>query len=295
MRAKDHQRGQNGDHLMGVPFECDLCHFRNVTGRNPNFGNPRDNFLLVSIRRANLDAFWARASSTVAVNLSRLRLDYRSGMVMYDLKDPLPHLGNEVVEDRLGMNAALFTLNASLRPGKYADHLQPDSSRKTRTWYNNAHMAGKGYHTGTLYAKDEKKLHATSSPTAGEWFSRFVLGGKVRTGQTRKQNEAFTSALVLACCEVAELLWVAAETEEEKEKLEELMAFMLMEFGAVLRGEEVHLVSLAGMLSFWEECTTSATPHIMVTLKGRFKGETGHRWQCVPIAVHNRTGIPFKL
>jgi hypothetical protein len=25
--------GRNGDHLMGVPFECDLCSFRNVCGR----------------------------------------------------------------------------------------------------------------------------------------------------------------------------------------------------------------------------------------------------------------------
>ncbi len=169
--ARDHRRGQNGDHLMGVPFECDLCHFRNVTGRNPNFADPRDNYTLVLIRQVNLDAMWALASTTVTVNLARLRKDYISGMTVYDLTNPLPLLGNPKVEDRVGMKAALFTLNASLRPGKYTDHLQPDSTRKTRSWYNNAHMAGVGYLSATLYAKDEKKLHATSSPTAGERFA----------------------------------------------------------------------------------------------------------------------------
>ena len=27
-----YQCGRNGDHLMGVPFECDLCSFRNIVG-----------------------------------------------------------------------------------------------------------------------------------------------------------------------------------------------------------------------------------------------------------------------
>ena len=31
--------GRNGDHLMGVPFECDLCSFQNVAGRDPDFFN----------------------------------------------------------------------------------------------------------------------------------------------------------------------------------------------------------------------------------------------------------------
>ena len=33
--------GMNGDHLMGIPFECDLCHFRNLNGFDPTLGTPR--------------------------------------------------------------------------------------------------------------------------------------------------------------------------------------------------------------------------------------------------------------
>ena len=30
-----YRAGRNGDHLMGVPFECDMCHFRNMNKRDP--------------------------------------------------------------------------------------------------------------------------------------------------------------------------------------------------------------------------------------------------------------------
>ncbi len=41
--------GRDGDHLMGVPFECDLCSFRNVSGRDPEFGNRKDLFTLIAM------------------------------------------------------------------------------------------------------------------------------------------------------------------------------------------------------------------------------------------------------
>ncbi len=56
--------GRNGDHLMGVPFECSLCLFRNVCGRQPEFKNKGDQFTLTSIRRAQLDVMWAREPHT---------------------------------------------------------------------------------------------------------------------------------------------------------------------------------------------------------------------------------------
>ncbi len=59
---------RKGDNFM-CPFQCDLCHFRNVTGRNPGSNLECDLRLLVAIRRAILDSFWARAESTVVNNL----------------------------------------------------------------------------------------------------------------------------------------------------------------------------------------------------------------------------------
>jgi hypothetical protein len=73
----NHRRGRNGDHLMAVPFECDLCHYRNLRKRDPVLTDPRDVYLLTAIRRANLDAFWARAANTVKDNFSWYAQDYK--------------------------------------------------------------------------------------------------------------------------------------------------------------------------------------------------------------------------
>jgi len=56
-------QARDGDHLL-LPFQCDLCVFRNLTCRNPHANSP-DDFLLCCIRRVNLDAMWGREPSTV--------------------------------------------------------------------------------------------------------------------------------------------------------------------------------------------------------------------------------------
>ena len=40
------------------------------------------------------------------------------------------------------MSEALVTLATSLRFGRNSKHIQYDTMRKTRTWLNNAHVAG---------------------------------------------------------------------------------------------------------------------------------------------------------
>jgi hypothetical protein len=47
--------GQDGDHLMGMPFECNLCSFWNVVGRDPDGANKQDECTLTAIRRMLLD------------------------------------------------------------------------------------------------------------------------------------------------------------------------------------------------------------------------------------------------
>jgi hypothetical protein len=72
-----------GDHLM-VPFQCEACHFRNVMRQDPVRSSSRDQEILDFMRRANLDAFWSRESSTVKSNLGEaMRIEqtaFRLGM-----------------------------------------------------------------------------------------------------------------------------------------------------------------------------------------------------------------------
>jgi hypothetical protein len=78
---------------------------------------------------------------------------------------------------------------------------------------------------------------------------------------------------------------------------EEAVCFMLIAFGTGLRGEEVPLVSLEGLLNFWMETRKGNHDerHMMMTLSGQFKGEVDSRWHMVPISDKTRSNIPFRL
>ena len=135
----------------------------------------------------------------------------------------------------------------------------------------------------------------TTSPTAGKWFRRFMRGMKLRMGEVKYQNEALTSKMVNGLSDMLDETWRAMEHEQQRERLEELMCYVLMSFGCGLRGEEVPLISLKGLLHFWNETRRDAEePYIMLTLYGRFKGETGYRWHCLPICNHTRSSIPTR-
>lgn len=277
---------------MKVPFECDLCHFRNMNKRDPVLGFKKDEDTHIAIRRAQLDVFWAREPSTVLGNLSRMRRDYIDATAVFSLGDNvLPYLPNHEVVDRVGMVAAILTLSASLRKGIYCKHVQPDTARKTSAWYGNAHDAGAGY---VGLAIGHRGSFASDSPTTGEWYSRMVRGMKLRTGVVRYHNEALTSKMILALDDMLEMEWHGCTHVSQREAIEEFMSFVLIGFGAGLRGEEIPLVSMNGLLYFWDETRVDADPFIMITLFGRFKGETGHRWHCLPICDRNRSGIPFR-
>jgi hypothetical protein len=168
--------------------------------------------------------------------------------------------------------------------------------RRTPTWYAHLEASGSHYSNESIYAKDEKKLHVSSSPTAGEWFVRFKHGACLRMGEIRKQNEGITMRILLAILRELEEDWLHAASPSIKGELEEFASALLISFGAALRGEEIALVSLKGMLSTWLE-STSAIPHpyVMVTFHGRFKGETGLRWHCLPLSIQNHSNIPYKL
>jgi hypothetical protein len=90
---------------MGVPFECDLCSFRNVVGQDPDETDARDEFTLTAIRRVLLDVMWAREPDTVASNWSRSRRDFDMAVTNLSLNyhTLLPVLGNPRVGDRVGM------------------------------------------------------------------------------------------------------------------------------------------------------------------------------------------------
>ena len=198
------------------------------------------------------------------------------------------------MKDRVGMGCALHTMVAMLQKGLYQDHAQWETCMKTPTWYTTAYEAGEGCGEQAIYSNHDLKVYASTAPTSSRWFPRFMLGAKRCMGVMRKQNETLTVEQLTAICELAEKDWQASKSESERKDIESVVAFVIIGFCISLRGEEVPLVALEGLLAFWKDTMEHSVPHIMITLKGKFKGESNLRWHCVPIADISKSGIPTR-
>jgi hypothetical protein len=103
---------RDGDHFM-CPFQCDLCHFRNIQKRDPLSGTT-DTLLEACIRRANLDALWAREPRSVSGNLRERRRALK-GALRLGIEDPHPFpRGSFPVKDTMGMAMACTILERSM-------------------------------------------------------------------------------------------------------------------------------------------------------------------------------------
>ena len=202
-----------------------------------------------------LDVMWAQEPDTVALNWSRSKRDYNMTVdnLSLDYCTILPVLGNPRVGDRVGLGVSLTTVLASLRQGRSSTNVQFDTIRKTQTWYSNAYDAGENFSSETVVGQDQKKQYLLTGHTFGKWFARFMRGAQLRRGMARRQNEALTPKLVLGVCAEAKKIWTLAHSEARRTEMEDAVCFMLIAFGTGLRGEEVPLVSLEGLLNFWME------------------------------------------
>jgi hypothetical protein len=117
-------------------------------------------------------------------------------------------------------------------------------------WYGNAFDAGREYTCDTVVGLDQKKHSLSSSHTFGKWFGHFMKGARLRMGMIRRRNKAPTSAMVLTMCTQAERDWRSMQSMWQKIEVEDSICFMLLGFGTGLRGKEVPLVSLEGLLTF---------------------------------------------
>ena len=65
-------------------------------------------------------------------------------------------------------------------------------------------------------ARDIKKTYATSCPTYGLWFERFMFGMHKRMGDEVHQDQAITLAVMHKFVEGLDLVFSRSKSEEEK-------------------------------------------------------------------------------
>ena len=76
-----------------------------------------------------------------------------------------------------------------------------------------------------------------------------------------------------------------AEDVDEKEKLADLAVFILVTFLAGLIGELVTKLTLEEVRRLFEESRYHhKRPHVVLPLRGRFKGETGETYHMIAVS-----------
>ena len=284
---ENYQTARKGDDLMCM-FQCELCHFRNMESRNPD-DNGTDKKILRYIRRANLDAFWARRPNTVYQHFLEVRSTIADAEEM-QMTPPFPERGPLALKDTSGMAAAVLLLKKSLRPGKYSDtNLTFDSTRKRRGAISSYwHGSVEGMKTSVL-AKEEKKLMLTDSPTYSLWFERFIRGMHNRMGDDIRPDEGVDIDLLHHMLNTLKHCVDNTKKVEGRIRIIQLGFYISATFSAGLRGNELFNLNVKGLLEHDQEASNLG--HVILPLLGRFKGETGLNYHLIPVAGKTKSGI----
>ena len=223
---------RDGDHLI-CRFQCHQCHFNNIQGQDPG-SNPSDTMLLLCIRHANLDVFWARERGTVLGNVDQVARAFAICAVL-GIKNPYPLRGPFPLYDSFGMTMACTLIIRSTDRGKNSNTIQFETMRKLRTHYANfthttpsglSELVASGASNGSLFS---------GSPTNSNWFWRFMEGCHHRMGDQWYQDRAITIDEMDCLQALLEEDWTLYRSDQ-KNLLEIVLVGMCVVVGQVCRG-----------------------------------------------------------
>lgn len=92
-------------------------------------------------------------------------------------------------------------------------------------------------------SKELKKGMATTYPTEGEWFTRFISGIKACLGRQLDQDLGILIDVMLKIQELLEEEWEETESWEDRKRVAECAFVFYGTFCWCLRGEELLLIS----------------------------------------------------
>jgi hypothetical protein len=229
--------------------------------------------LLADIRRANLDAVWARSEGTVRSNLLKMKRLLWAGQDRYGRALLLPSMllrGPLPVEFSWGIQVACAMLSRSLEPG------------------NNSK---------TVQFSNKFRQRFTQGPTGSLFFERFVQGCHARMGHVVVRDRAPAFDVLEGLLQILEGDLSQPNLPEEYRYVVILLgALVTLGFSMGLRGEEMALCQLN---LTQEELLASAAhrkrPHVMVVLRGRFKVSRVRREHCLALAPVSASGVQSDL
>jgi hypothetical protein len=294
---RDFLEARPGDHLF-CPFECDGCCFYRLRGELPNPASHQDRHLLVYIRRANLDAFWARRPGTVQglVRLFAEQVEIGESFG-FDMFEPPGHFTEGY---QSGLKAAIGVLARSQKPGRHEAKMKYSAARKARTVHTDIYQASVRGVEGALVLRSERTRQvATEAPTDSAFFTAFMVGLKARIGERRKQDAAISIHVMLAKQALLEAEWEQAIEAGDRfwqREVAENAAFFLFLYCGSLRGFEGPLVVLselrAQIVAPGSPAARHQLPHVGLPLAGRFKARSQDQQNImIPIAFSTASGL----
>lgn len=289
------QYSRPGDMLM-LPFQCEWCWFINLKRQLPVPGAGSDEKLLEYIRRANLDAMWAKEPSTVDGVLrqerkaARLRAELGLESPNYPERGPWP------VEDTVGMTTCLTILAASTKPGSYhKTHQQYDTIRKLRSVYTSIYQSSVWAEEHSLVFSGEKgrKYRTAHGETESFFYKVFNLGLEKRMDKDVRSNIGLEFGILLQMLDNVEGEMFARGTDRDRKRFLVMFgSFLAIGYAGSLRGNEgLFVEAKATVRNIMEGMYHPEYPHVCVYLFGRFKGETNEAVSTLVLANKSRSGL----
>jgi hypothetical protein len=299
--------GVAGIHCV-IAFQCEVCWIRNLEGRD---ADPiADRNYLVCLRRANLDAMNARASSTVKSHIDHIKA---TELRCKDLnRTPnFPPRGPFPIGDPVGMGCAVDMLYRSIiAKGRITDFIQYNTMRKGRAtqtmlWGSSP----QGTIEGSTFSGNATRIRFTTCPTQSNWFNEFLLGAQDRMGYETKNQKAVSISAVIRQIELIESDIEEAGSQEQVHVLVKLATLITVLTVGSLRGHEGFYLDLAATRKHLAEgingivpakaLTTKLMteqeaknlPQVCLCLLGKFKGETGERYHSIIVANETSSGL----
>jgi hypothetical protein len=287
------EHARDGDHLM-VPFECDICIFQKLRNEEyPNLNSYKDRLLMACIRRANLDSFWSRATSSVTANRDRARLALELSESV-GLTGPYEHTASLPNFDHCGYEIAIQMLLDSRRPGKHSkEYMQWDTIRKIRTTFSNHARASPQANLVTTALGDERGQvqRLVSDKCSSYWFSKFFLGCKRRMGQDWRPNKAMGILLIQSIVKAVAETIETANSENTRHDWIVFGTYFVVSYVLSLRGVEGLLLDLKGTI---DHIHKSDNTYFIIALLGKVKGEHHHRCHLLPCCTKTSSDIQVK-
>jgi len=277
------------------PFQCEVCHFRNIEGSDPDAGHEGHCFLLLCIRRANIDAFWARKTSTVRSNLYEVRRLTRS-CTRFGVQHPVGTRfarGPCALDDEWGMLLACGLLERTLDPGRNSITVQYSTARRLQAAVTNYAFTTEEGGGPVTVLSDRYKQRFSGGPTSTLFYERFSLGCHERMGDVIQRDQALTFKALEALLGMAELD-ASSATISASERYEAILlgSALTIGYSTALRGEELALCKLDPTIS---ETSMSVKipgkPFLTLVLEGSFKGVRGRKQHRFTLAPTSSSGV----